>query len=130
MSEQDYGRIIGANLKRLAWERRKTQADISRDLGISKATVSSWMNGTRTPRMDKIDMLCDYFSVKRSEIIEPHDEAVPTNGQESEYYLDEETREIVELIHKDPQYRTLFSASRKLSKEDLQIIMSMIERMS
>ena len=34
MSEQDYGRIIGANLKRLAWERRKTQADISRDLGF------------------------------------------------------------------------------------------------
>ena len=61
MSEQDYGRIIGANLKRLAWERKKTQADISRDLGISKATVSSWMNGTRIPRMDKIDMLCDYF---------------------------------------------------------------------
>lgn len=58
MSEQDYGRIIGANLKRLAWERRKTQADISRDLGISKATISSWMNGTRIPRMDKMMRNC------------------------------------------------------------------------
>jgi transcriptional regulator with XRE-family HTH domain len=108
MSEQDYGRIIGANLKRLAWERRKTQADISRDLGISKATVSSWMNGTRIPRMDKIDMLCDYFSVKRSEIMEPHDEAVPSSGQESEYYLDEEAREMLRFLNENPKHKKIY----------------------
>lgn len=58
MSDKEYGKIIGKNLKRLAWERKKSQADIARDLGISKATISSWMNGTRVPRMDKIDLLC------------------------------------------------------------------------
>lgn len=130
MSEQDYGRIIGANLKRLAWERRKTQADISRDLGISKATVSSWMNGTRIPRMDKIDMLCDYFSVKRSEIMEPHDEAVPTNGHEPEYYLDDETREMLQFLDENPEYKMILSSSRKLKPEDLGIIKAMIERFS
>ena len=130
MSEQDYGRIIGANLKRLAWERKKTQADISRDLGISKATVSSWMNGTRIPRMDKIDMLCDYFSVKRSEIMEPHDEDVQTNGQETEYYLDAETRELLQFLDENPEYKRILSSSRKLKPEDLMIIKAMIERMS
>lgn len=129
MGEKEYGRIIGKNLKRLAWERKKTQADIARDLDISKATISSWMNGTRVPRMDKIDLLCKYFMVKRSDILEDSEE-VPILGQDEHYYLDEETREIVDLMHKNPDYKVLFSASRKLKPEDLAIIKAMIERMT
>ena len=129
MGEKEYGRIIGKNLKRLAWERKKTQADIARDLDISKATISSWMNGTRVPRMDKIDLLCQYFMVKRSDILEDSEE-VPISGQDEFYYLDEETREIVDLMHKNPDYKVLFSASRKLKPEDLAIIKAMIERMT
>lgn len=129
MGEKEYGRIIGKNLKRLAWERKKTQADIARDLDISKATISSWMNGTRVPRMDKIDLLCKYFMVKRSDILEDSEE-VPISGQDEFYYLDEETREIVDLMHKNPDYKVLFSASRKLKPEDLAIIKAMIERMT
>ncbi len=129
MGEKEYGRIIGKNLKRLAWERKKTQADIARDLDISKATISSWMNGTRVPRMDKIDLLCKYFMVKRSDILEDSEE-VPISGQDEFYYLDEETREIVDLMHKNPDYKVLFSASRKLKPEDLTIIKAMIERMT
>lgn len=129
MGEKEYGRIIGKNLKRLAWERKKTQADIARDLDISKATISSWMNGTRVPRMDKIDLLCKYFMVKRSDILEDSEE-VPISGQDEFYYLDEETREIVDLMHKSPEYKVLFSASRKLKPEDLAIIKAMIERMT
>lgn len=71
MTEKEYGRIIAKNLKRLAYEKGKTQADIARDLEISKTTLSSWMSGYRVPRMSKIDMLCQYFGVTRSELTEP-----------------------------------------------------------
>ena len=70
---KNYGQIISKNLKRIAFEHDKTQADIARDLELSKTTVSSWMNGSRIPRMSKIDMLCEYFNVLRSEIMEPYD---------------------------------------------------------
>lgn len=129
MSDKEYGKIIGKNLKRLAWERKKSQADIARDLGISKATISSWMNGTRVPRMDKIDLLCKYFMVKRSEIIEEHDD-VPTSGQDESYYLDDEAREMLRFLNENPEYKVLLSSSRKLKPEDLDIIKAMIERMS
>ena len=71
MTDEDYGRIIAKNIKRLAYEKGKSQADIARDLNISKTTLSSWMSGYRVPRMKKIDMLCDYFGVTRSELTEP-----------------------------------------------------------
>lgn len=68
----DYGQIIAKNLKRIAFEHDKTQADIARDLGYSKSTVSCWMNGSRVPRMSKVDRLCEYFGVFRSDILEPY----------------------------------------------------------
>ena len=71
ISEQEYRKVIARNLRNIMFERQKTQADVARDLGINKATLSSWMNGTRTPKMEKIDMLCKYFNVPRSAIMEP-----------------------------------------------------------
>ena len=73
MNEQEYAKIISKNLKRLAYEHGKQQIDIARDLGINRATLSAWMNGTRTPKVSKIDMFCEYFGVLRSDITEPYD---------------------------------------------------------
>ena len=67
---KEYGKIIARNLRNLMHEHQKSQADVSRDLGISKATLSSWMNGTRIPKMGNIDTLCDYFGVNRSALME------------------------------------------------------------
>lgn len=72
---EEYGKIIAKNLKAIMYEHKKTQADVAKDLGINKATVSSWMNGTRIPRMPKIDLLCHYFNVSRADIMEPHTSA-------------------------------------------------------
>lgn len=69
---KDYGRIISQNLKRISYENDRTQADICRDLHLSDSTVSSWFNGSRIPRMDKIDLLCNYFNCKRADLMEPY----------------------------------------------------------
>ena len=72
MDENEYGRIIAKNLKRLAFEKGKTQSEIAKDLNISKTTLSSWLCGYRIPRMYNIDMLAKYFGVTRAEITEHH----------------------------------------------------------
>ena len=69
MDTSKYNAVVSKNLKRIAYQRGKTQTDISRDLGLSKATVSSWMNGTRLPRMDKVDLLCRYLRCTREDIM-------------------------------------------------------------
>lgn len=69
MSTKEYAKIISKNLRRIASDSNKNQSEIARDLHISKATLSSWMNGTRVPRFDKIDTLADYFGVTRADIM-------------------------------------------------------------
>lgn len=51
----------------------KTQINIVNDLGFNKSAVSTWVNGTRLPRMDKVDILARYFGVKRSDLVDEHD---------------------------------------------------------
>ena len=70
MDKKIIAKTIAKNLKRIMFMNDCSQAELSRDLGINKATISSWMNGTRIPRMDKIDLLCNYFNCMRSDIMD------------------------------------------------------------
>lgn len=98
MNEQEYRKVIARNLRNIMYERQKTQADVARDLGINKATLSSWMNGTRTPKMEKIDMLCKYFGVPRTAIMEP-------DGHKRPSAITSEQAELIQLIMTaDPEH--------------------------
>ncbi len=123
MSEEDYKKAFSRNLKRYMDDNGKTQTDIVRDLGFNKATVSTWVNGVKIPRMDKIDALCDYFDISRSDLIEnkPKDE--------STYYLNQETKEIAQEIFENKELRLLFDAGKDASPEDLKLVHDMLVRM-
>jgi transcriptional regulator with XRE-family HTH domain len=71
MTKEEYAKVVAANMRRIMYDREKTQADLARDLHLNKSTVSSWMNGTRTPKIDKIDLLCEYLSCTREDLMEP-----------------------------------------------------------
>lgn len=45
------------------------------------------------------------------------------------YYLNSEIADMVDQLHKNPEMRILFDASKKLTKDDLQFIIDMIKRM-
>ena len=62
--------IFSTNLKRLMVASDKRTADIATDLNIAYATVSDWVNGKNYPRMDKVQLLADYFSVLKSNLTE------------------------------------------------------------
>lgn len=125
MSTQEYAKKIGKNLRRIASDAGKTQADISRDLRINKATVSSWMNGTRVPRMDKVDLLAHYFNVQRSDIMGDSDE----NPQHHEYYTNPETAKVAQQIFDDPDLHALFDAARDSKPEDLLMAADLLRRL-
>lgn len=48
----------------------KTAYQVSKDTGISTATLSSWKKGEYTPKLDKLKLLADYFGVSIEYFIE------------------------------------------------------------
>ena len=62
--------IVSNNLNELAKRKGVIPADLVRDLGIAEATIRSWFNGTKYPRIQSVQQLADYFGVPRSRIKE------------------------------------------------------------
>ena len=66
----DNKNIFSKNLKKYMTLNGKSRNDISNALGISYYTVSDWVNGKKYPRMDKVEMLANYFGIQKSDLIE------------------------------------------------------------
>ena len=71
MSDYETKKIFSENLSRLLAEHGKTQLDLSNEMHVAASTVSSWCNGSKMPRMDKVEWMASYFGVQASQLIEP-----------------------------------------------------------
>ena len=67
--DAELAKTIGRNITKRLIEKDKTQQDMCNDLGWKKGTVSAWVNGTRMPKMDKIDIMCKYFGCDRDDLL-------------------------------------------------------------
>lgn len=104
----------------------KKQSDLINDLGFSSSTISNWCTGEKLPRMDKVQILADYFHINKSDLLEDK-----SNSNEDEtYYLNDDAREMAQFMYENPEYKVLFDASRKVKKEDIEFVKQMIDRMS
>ena len=68
--ETNHAVVFAENLNAIMRRRGVSQADISKAFGFPKTTVSSWCTGDKMPRMDKIEILADFFGVLKSDLIE------------------------------------------------------------
>lgn len=50
-----------------------TQVELAKKLGVGTTSVYNWCNGIKTPRMNKVDAMCDLFHCRRSDLIEEKD---------------------------------------------------------
>lgn len=50
----------------------KDRNQICDDLGLKYTTFTDWVNGKKYPRIDKIELLANYFGVRKSDLIEDH----------------------------------------------------------
>lgn len=52
------------------FEAHKTpQAELAQHVGVSNSAVNNWARGISMPRMDKIDKICDFFGIQRSDLL-------------------------------------------------------------
>lgn len=58
------------NLRKYMSLTNTSRNDLSEAIDISYYTISSWLNGSKYPRIDKIELLASYFGVPKSALIE------------------------------------------------------------
>ena len=107
--------IFVENLTRLMRERGIEQSDIVAALGFTASTVSDWVNGKKYPRVDRMQMLADFFGVPMS---------VLTIQQSPNR---DRIHEISESLQHSPKLGLLFDRSRKMSEQDLDAVLGVVD---
>lgn len=69
MSEKELNKIIADNITRQMELNNRTQLELAEYMNVSQATVSNWCKGVKMPRMSKIDMICKFFNINRSDLM-------------------------------------------------------------
>ena len=62
--------IFASNLQKYMDLNNKTRRDLCEALGFSYYTVTDWVKARKYPRMDKVEMLANYFGIQKSDLIE------------------------------------------------------------
>lgn len=70
MSDLGNKKIFSENLKYYMTINKKTRVDVCRDLDIPYSTFTDWCNANIYPRIDKIELLANYFDIKKSDLVE------------------------------------------------------------
>ena len=65
----DFNILFSSNLNYLLKRDNMTQAELAKKLGVGTTSVYNWCSGLKTPRMDKIDKMCEIFNITRSYLI-------------------------------------------------------------
>lgn len=76
----DNKNIFAKNLQKYMDLNQKTRRDVCDALGFSYYTFTDWVKGKKYPRMDKVEMLANYFGILKSDLIEDKDKPTEDDG--------------------------------------------------
>lgn len=124
MSENEINKIVSDNLNRLLEIKGTTQQELAEYVGVSQATISNWCKGVKMPRMDKIDKICEFFCINRSDLMSGDIE-----GDINRYYLNDSAAEAAKELYERDELRVLFDAARDVSEEDIRYVAALLEKL-
>ena len=76
--------VFAENLRYYMESRGKSQKELAEIIGVSAPTMNDWLKAKKYPRIDKIEILANYFGILKSDLIEEKKEKPTENGELSE----------------------------------------------
>ena len=116
MSNLGNKEIMAKNIQYYMDKYDKTRQEMCEALGVKYTTFTDWVKGNSYPRIDKIELMANYFGISKADLVEDHNDM---QQAKEPYYLNEETREIAQEAFENPELRTLFHVARDIPPERL-----------
>ena len=92
--------VFAQNLTKYLTRFGKSQREMAEIIGVSPSTFNDWANGRKYPRIDKIEMLANYFGILKSDLIE---EVSEDGYSPSEPQLTEGEKMLLDLFNRVPE---------------------------
>lgn len=113
------------NLRYLRKKYDMSQEVLANKLGYkSFTTIQKWESGVSEPSVSMVKKIAELFGVTMDQITNDD-----LSDAENHYYLDPDAAEIAQEVQSRPELKILFDASRKVSADDLELVINMIDRL-
>lgn len=106
---KDINKNIAMNIQNYLTLLNINQKELAKRLDCSNTTVSMWIKGNATPRIDKIDKMCEIFGCSRQDIIS-------------------DKPKTLEEVKKDQIMKTFEMKFRKLKLEDQLYLLTLMDK--
>ena len=119
MTKEWSKRVLARNLKRYMQESGKSQKEMAEVVGVSAPTFNEWINAKKYPRIDKIQIMADYFGIKKSDLIE---EKISDDLQNK----NDIATDIVQRLNSDKEFCALVLLIHKLDAKQMSSVKNML----
>lgn len=72
MSNLGNKKIMAQNIQYYMDKYEKTRQDMCDALGVKYTTFTDWVKGNSYPRIDKIELMANYFGISKADLVEKH----------------------------------------------------------
>lgn len=76
MSDLGNRNIMAENIEYYMRKNNVSRKEICEALNLKYSTFSDWVNAKKYPRIDKIEMLANYFGIEKSDLVENRKQSV------------------------------------------------------
>lgn len=90
--------VFAKNLRYYVEKSGKSQKELAEIVGVAPPTFNDWLKAKKYPRIDKIEMLANYFSILKSDLIEDK-EKKPTEDDR----LSENVKKLIDFVKTVPE---------------------------
>lgn len=115
---------LSKNLKYYIEKSGKDRKELAEIWGFPYSTVTEWVNGRKYPRIDRIEIMADYFGILKSDLIE--DKSMQERIKENPTLMAERHFEII----MDEDIVELFEDFKKLTAEEKAMVKKIVRGMA
>ena len=98
----------------------RTQKELAGVVGVAPSTFNDWMKAKKYPRIDKIEILANYFGVEKSDLIE-------NRVFDEEKAINDTLASIVVRMRTDEKFLSSVMSLYKLDDEKLDKVESLLQ---
>lgn len=73
-------KIMAENITYYMNKHQKSRNDMCEALGVKYTTFTDWVKGNSYPRIDKIELMANYFGISKADLVEKRNSALAKNG--------------------------------------------------
>lgn len=118
MSDLGNKEVMARNLKMYIKMSGKTQKELAEMVNVAPSTFNAWVQAKKYPRIDKIEMMANYFNILKSDLIEDKAKTKKSN---------EAIAGIIARIRSDSNFLFLVQSLMQLDSNQVQSLMQLDE---